>query len=253
MPDNSKSIVDCVSCGQKLRIPTDRGHIKFPCVRCNAQLVWSPEPLVVEVEAVFDEDNQPATKSTQADARNERKAEQSKILEAKAEEGNIFSVIYFFITIGVGVFIGLAVFGFLPSEMSDDRRTELGALRIIGSYLVSIIAGFLAWLVMSSILSIVNKFTFAHEKLELEIGTFLAFVTLVAGFTFATTISFFHKEQWVQIPKQLIVNAFNNADIFESIFGNGNYFEIRIDPDYFKEVGERSLSVSELDEIMEGW
>ena len=69
-----------------------------------------------------------------------------------------------------------------------------------------------------------------------------------AGITFATTVTFFHQEQWVQVPKQLIVEAANGELRFD--------FE-SVNPDmqdsHFKGVKASETTPSEMDELMESW
>ena len=44
--------IECPTCKKSMRIPTDKGHIRFACPDCNTGMEWSPAPTVIEAEAV---------------------------------------------------------------------------------------------------------------------------------------------------------------------------------------------------------
>jgi hypothetical protein len=45
--DTNTAILNCAQCARKIRVPTDRGTIRFTCPDCKAQHDWSPSPGLV--------------------------------------------------------------------------------------------------------------------------------------------------------------------------------------------------------------
>ncbi len=64
MAEDQKITATCPDCGQVVRFPTGRGHIRFACPACRAALEWSPDGRHIPRDVEPEPASAPATDTT---------------------------------------------------------------------------------------------------------------------------------------------------------------------------------------------